>query len=77
MRKTRPRGEAATIQRILGENIRELRDAAGWNQQELADRADISRAYLSRIETGSVNVSLAVIMRIARVLGTTIIALLS
>lgn len=38
----------------LGRFIRERRDAMGWTQTELADRAGINRAVLAQIETGKI-----------------------
>jgi transcriptional regulator with XRE-family HTH domain len=34
--------------------LRELRDARGWTQVELAERAGVTRATVSRIEGGKV-----------------------
>ena len=34
--------------------LRELRDARGWTQAELAKRAEVTRATVSRIEGGKV-----------------------
>ena len=34
--------------------LRELRDARGWTQGELAERAGVTRATVSRIEGGKV-----------------------
>ena len=36
----------------IAEKIRETRELNGWSQEELADRAEISRSTLYRIETG-------------------------
>jgi transcriptional regulator with XRE-family HTH domain len=36
----------------FGLAIREFRDRRGVTQQELADRADVHRSYLSELETG-------------------------
>ena len=67
MRKARARGEAANIQRTLGRNVLVLRDVAGMSQEDLAKRASLSRGYISRIEGGLVNVTLATVVRLARV----------
>lgn len=39
--------------RDLGAALRDARRRAGLSQQELADRARVSRQWLSRLETGS------------------------
>jgi len=36
----------------MADQIREARELNGWSQEELADRADISRSTLYRIESG-------------------------
>jgi transcriptional regulator with XRE-family HTH domain len=38
----------------IGSRIRRLREELGINQQELADRADLTQATISRIESGRV-----------------------
>ena len=35
--------------------LRETRDARGWTQAELSERAGVTRATVSRIETGKVS----------------------
>ncbi|WP_337555825.1 MULTISPECIES: helix-turn-helix transcriptional regulator [Gemmiger] len=44
------------------------RKAAGLSQIQLADKIDISRTHMSRIENSDCAVSLDVVFRIARVL---------
>ena len=77
MRKARPTRGAANIQLVLGRNVLELREAAGMSQEKLAELAVVSRGYLSRIESGHVNVTLATIVRIANVFEVNVIDLLS
>lgn len=36
----------------LGERVRELREARGWSQSELGERAGLSQVHVSYIETG-------------------------
>lgn len=52
----------------LGENIRRLRHEVGISQEELAERCDLHRTYISGIERGERNVSLLNIVEIARAL---------
>lgn len=42
-----------TTVRDLGAALREARRAAGLSQEALAERAGVSRQWLSRLETGS------------------------
>jgi len=47
-------------------NLRRLRNARGWSQDELALEAKISRSYLSQLEKGVYYVSIKVIGRLAQ-----------
>ena len=52
--------------------VKELRARHGWNQTELAKRANISRQTVSLIERGEFMPSLLIAAKIARVFETTI-----
>jgi len=56
---------------MLGARIRELRNALGLSQEELAERAGLHRTYLGAVERGERNVSLDNILAISRALGVT------
>ena len=51
--------------RLIGRRVREYRCRQNLNQAGLAEEADISVPYLSRIENGAKNVSLTVLIKIA------------
>ncbi|BDZ39866.1 helix-turn-helix domain-containing protein [Microbacterium suwonense] len=53
----------------LGAVAAEQRIKIGLTQSELAQRADVTRDWLARFETGSPNVTIARVMRVYRVLG--------
>ena len=53
----------------LGQRLRSLRSERGWTLEELAQRAGVSDAYLSRLESGERQPSLAVLFNLARVYG--------
>lgn len=53
---------------LFGERVRELRQAAGFKQDEFADLCGFARSYMSRIETGGANPSLDAIQTIASAL---------
>lgn len=55
--------------RTLGARVRSLREAKGWSQEELADRAGVDRSYMSGIERGGRNISVLKMVAIARALG--------
>ena len=49
---------------ILGKNINCLRRQAGLTQDEVAERAEIDRRYVQRIEAGTANPGIDVIYRL-------------
>jgi len=57
----------------FGRRVRALRDARGWSQEVLAERAGIHRTYVGGIERGLRNVALVNIHRIARAFGLTLL----
>src|SRR5687768_17058961 len=52
-----------------GDRIREAREAKGWTQEELADKAQISKGFLSDVENNKRNVSAENALKIADALG--------
>ena len=53
----------------MNNRLRELRDAQGWSQGELADRLAVSRQTVNALETGKHDPSLPLAFRIARLFG--------
>jgi transcriptional regulator with XRE-family HTH domain len=54
----------------LGEVLRELREARGLTQAQLAERAQVALSYVTVIEAGhETNPSRQILQRIARALG--------
>jgi transcriptional regulator with XRE-family HTH domain len=51
------------------DEVRNRRQMQRMTQRELAEKASVDRSYLSRIETGDVKPSLAILERIAHALG--------
>ncbi len=56
--------------------LKRLRERNGLTQERLAKRADVSRAYLSRLEMGRHDPPLSTIRKLARALGVPVTALL-
>jgi transcriptional regulator with XRE-family HTH domain len=54
--------------RILGENIRRLRQVKLLSQESFAELCDLHRTYIGGIERGERNVSIENIIKIARAL---------
>jgi transcriptional regulator with XRE-family HTH domain len=61
---------------MVGEKIRELRQARGWSQQNLAERVGVVQSAISQIERGTAGPTLGTLFDIARVLGVMPAALL-
>lgn len=57
------------IRTRLGRNIRALRTEKGWSQEHYAFEAGIHRTYVSDIERGARNPTIAVLEKLARPLG--------
>jgi len=73
--KGRPRGMTKTS--TVGKKIREMRNAKGLTQAELARAAGMVRPNLSRIEAGRHRPSLATLERIAAALKLPVVDLIS
>ena len=54
---------------LLGAELRRLRTAAGLTQQQLADRAGVSRRWIGLCEKGHPGAELGNLMRVMRALG--------
>jgi transcriptional regulator with XRE-family HTH domain len=52
----------------LGEAIRQFRKQKGFSQEKLAELADLSPVYISRLEWGKENISLDSLLPIAKAL---------
>ena len=66
----RQQGEDSAIQTQLlsfGARLRELRLRRGWTLQELAARSGLSKPFLSRLESGSRQASIAAVLTLSRV----------
>jgi transcriptional regulator with XRE-family HTH domain len=57
------------FKKIVGKQVRKLRLKAGYTQDVLSERCGIYRTYLSRIEAGSANPTLLVMIALASTLG--------
>ena len=57
------------ILEALALNMRRLRHAQGLSQEELADRAEIDRTYISSLERCVYGATIDVVDKLARVLG--------
>ncbi len=62
----------AKLPRVLGKKIQKKRHEMRLNQEELAEKIGISRAYMGYIEQGRNTPSLEVLEKLARVLKVSI-----
>ena len=58
-----------SIQRLLGINIRRVREAMGWSQDKLSEESGLHRTYISGIERGVRNPTIAIVQQVALALG--------
>lgn len=65
----RPKAILSDYLRELGRRVRELRQKAGWTQEQLAKATRLTRAYIVAVEGGKQNVSMDVVIRVANGLG--------
>lgn len=60
------------VRRMVGQNVKRLRIAAGLSQAKLAERMGVDRAYVSGLELGQRNPTVVTLWHIARSLGVQI-----
>jgi transcriptional regulator with XRE-family HTH domain len=54
---------------LLGKNIKKYREVKGFSQELLAEKVDLSREYITRVENGQKFISLRKLFLLADVLG--------
>ncbi len=54
--------------KLLGRNLRRIRNDKGFTMENLANEADIEYRQLGRIERGEINTSVISLLRLAEVL---------
>lgn len=53
------------IQTLLGRNIRLAREKKGWSQDQLSAESGLHRTYISGVERGVRNPTIAIVQQIA------------
>jgi transcriptional regulator with XRE-family HTH domain len=56
------------VQRLVGENVKRLRQAADISQAELAVRLGVDRAYISSLEKGVRNPTVVTLWHVSKAL---------
>lgn len=74
---TAPKVERQEAVRLIGAAIRSLREQKSLTLERLAMSAGISYQYLSGIETGKENFSIAILDKIVRALDTPMVTLIA
>lgn len=65
-----PKAKAPALLRF-GSNVLRLREAKGWTQEQLAEKADLDQTYISGIERGERNLTILSVTKLAKALKTT------
>lgn len=65
------------VRHRLGARVQRLRLDQGLSQEELADRANVHRTYVSGVERGVRNPTITVLEKLAKGLGVSLKALLT
>lgn len=60
---------AASVLRLLGQTVREMRNERGMTQQQLADLCEMHRTFIISIEKGRQSASAITLVRLAAALG--------
>ena len=63
--------DAEQLNSDIGRKIRDLRKQNGLTQQELADRAELTKGFISQLERGQVSPSVVTLFDLIECLGTT------
>ena len=64
------------LRTVFGQNLRTARINAGLTQAQLAQRTGLTQQYVSWVEAGHANITLATMTTLARVVGRDVVALL-
>ena len=57
------------LRTVFGHNLRAARTKAGLTQTQLAERTSLTQQYVSWVEAGHANITLATMTALARVVG--------
>jgi len=57
-----------TLHKRLSMRLKQYREARGWTQEQLAEKAGFSRAYIARLEIGRHDPALSTVEKLAKAL---------
>ena len=66
----------AQISKTLGKNIKQIRLRRKMSQGDICRAIDMDRSYMSAIEGGKINVTIAIVEKLARALNVSVDELL-
>ena len=69
--------EKEALAKNFGELVRRLRSEKGYSQERFAEVCRIDRSYMGMIERGEINVTLAMVVKLARGLEASVVDLFS
>jgi transcriptional regulator with XRE-family HTH domain len=72
-----PKQSPEELARLIGLRIAELREARGLKQQDLASLARVTVQWLSRVENGKENLTLATLVKLSDALEVEVVDLLA
>lgn len=65
------------MRRLVGRNVRRLRLAAAFTQEQLAERSGFGQQYISDLERGRENPTVVTLFELAQALGVTPVDLIT
>lgn len=65
-----------SLQQVIGQRIRQLREEQGLSQEELAARCKCHRTYVGMVERAEKSISVVALSKFAKALRTTMSSLL-
>lgn len=68
--------ESKEFLKLIGNNVRKLRNDRGMSQQDLADYCNIAKSTIQRIENGSMNPTILMLQSISKILGVEVESLI-
>ena len=63
------------MRKLVGRNLRRIRQQKGLTQEQLAERSGFSQQYLSGLERGERNPTIVTLYELAQTLGATLLDL--
>jgi transcriptional regulator with XRE-family HTH domain len=76
MPKNASGGNQQSARQVLARNLRVLRTARGWSQEDLAFESELHRTFVAHVERGARNIALDNIEKLACALQVTVSRLL-